>query len=193
MKMKNKKGLSKTGYMIIVFIIILIIFISYAVWDNYKKAKIVFNPAIITPTPTPTTTILTPNVKINSTIYPNPELTPGNFLTMDTDFLCIPRTVEELAKDTTVETKKQIFENYQLSYPPKKKYQMDRYIPISLGGSNDIRNIWPQSIDYPGYQEKDKAEEYLYNLMCNNTINITTAQERIKTDWIAVFKECCLK
>jgi len=99
-------------------------------------------------------------------------------------------TPEKLMVNTTDDMKKQIFESYHLNYPPTKAYQIDRFIPLSLGGSNNIKNIWPQGVTpIPGYKEKDKVENYLYTLVCNNTINLSTAQQMIKTDWVKVYRE----
>jgi uncharacterized protein YwgA len=114
---------------------------------------------------------------------------------MDATFLCIPGTPEKLHKDSIPESVvKQVFANYHITYPTTKAYQIDKYIPYSLGGSDNIKNLWPQGeTPAPGYKEKDIAEKYLYDLMCNKTINITTAQERIKTDWVKVYQEAITK
>jgi hypothetical protein len=185
--MKNKKGIA-TIY-IIIFVILLVVFVGYAWWNNYQNKVKTPTPVVINP---PANTTINPtNIKITSTTYPNKVLTPGNLLTMDETFLCNPRTIDYYTINTSDDIKQQIFKKYNIAYPPTKQYQIDRYIPIKLGGSNDIRNLWPQSIDYPGYVEKDKAEDYLYKLMCNKKINITTAQQRIKTDWVKIYQECC--
>jgi hypothetical protein len=193
MKMKNKKGIA-TIY-IVIFTFVLLIFVGYAIWDNYQKAVKInsVNPSLIKPVTKTTTTTTNPtNIKITSTIYPNSNLTPGNLLTMDEYILCIPGNPEKIQMNKGVipeSVVKQVFANYQIKYPTTKAYQIDKFIPYSLGGSDNIKNLWPQSIDYPGYKEKDIAEKYLYNLMCNKTINITEAQLRIKTDWVKVYKE----
>jgi len=189
--MKNKKGIA-TIY-IVIFVILLVVFVGYAFWNNYQntqKNKLLNsnpNEVIKSSTPTPVLT----NIKITSTTYPNKNITPGNILTMDATFLCIPGTPEKLHKDSIPESVvKQVFANYHITYPTTKAYQIDKYIPYSLGGSDNIKNLWPQGeTPTPGYKEKDIAEKYLYDLMCNKTINITTAQERIKTDWVKVYKE----
>lgn len=195
--MKNKKG--KATIYIIIFIVLLFAFVGYAIYDNYTKQVKGINTNTKT---TPKTTLTTPvttnpnpkNIVISSRMYPNKVLTPGFVLTYDSIFLCNPGTPQGLEKNTSVDVMKQLFSNYQLSYPPNRKYQIDRFIPISLGGSPDnIKNLWPQSDEYPGYEEKNQAEQYLYKLMCNRTINITVAQARIKSDWVKVYQECCTK
>jgi hypothetical protein len=196
MKMKKNKKAVSTIWFILMFVVLLIVFVGYAIWDNYNKAtkNNILNPNnVIVKTPTPANTKPIVNVKITSTTYPNTNLTPGHLQTMDDDFLCYSGMPEKLTKNTSDAVKKQVFKSYHLTYPPTKEYTIDRYIPTSLGGSDNIKNLWPQSVTPPGYKEKNIAENYLYKLMCNKTINISTAQQRIKTDWVVVYKEAILK
>lgn len=187
--MKNKKGISKIY--IIIFILLVVAFVGYALYDNIKKSNAnLFNPGVVIKTttakPTPTKVV---NIQITSTTYPNPILTPGNVLTMDSDLLCIPGESEKL-NNVPESMIKQVFKNYNIKYPTTKEYAVDHFIPLNLGGSNDIKNLWPQgATPLPGYKEKNIAEKYLYTLMCNKTINISEAQQRIKTDWVLVYKE----
>jgi len=173
--MKNKKALATWIYITIIVMLLLLIG-GYLYW-NYRKNN-------------PSTTDPTPKIKITSTIYPNSILTPGNVLIYNEYFLCVPGTPGKLDK-VSEETKVLVFESYHISYPTKKDYQLDKYIPMELGGSNDIRNLWPQGVKNPGYKEKDKVEQYLYQEMCAGKINITTAQEMIKKDWVEVYNNCC--
>ena len=188
--MKNKKAAAWI-YIIIIAILLLLIG-GYAYW-TYKKNQIInIDPATLNPTLNPTGTAKTTptNVKITSVIYPNSILTPGNVLIYDADFLCIPGTPGKLDKVSEA-TKKQVFDSYHITYPTKKDYQLDKYIPLELGGSNNPTNLWPQGVKSPGYKEKDKVEQYLYQQMCNHQINITTAQEMIMKDWVEVYNSCC--
>ena len=107
---------------------------------------------------------------------------------MDTDFICNQKYYE-LYKNISDDVKKQVFNEYHLSYPPTSQYEVDRLIPFELGGSSDIRNLWPQgSTPSPGSKEKDKVEIYLRNQVCNKTMNLSDAQEAIRTDWIKVYQ-----
>lgn len=189
-KKMNKKGIA-TIY-VVIFIIVLLVFVGYAYWDNYQR-----NIKIsLTPTQTKnTTTITTVNssIKITSTTYPNVNLTPGAILTMDSGFICTPGTAEKL-RNVPDSLKKKVFAEYNLAYPTKKDYEVDHFIPLELGGSNDIKNLWPESASpVPGYHEKNKVENYLHKLLCNYTINMSTAQEMIRKDWVAVYNQCCAK
>lgn len=189
MKM-NKKGIA-TIY-IVIFIILLLAFVGYAMWDNFHRNQAGLSSLIKSNSKVKTTATPSPKaITTVATTYPNKNLTPGSYLTMDPTFLCVPGTPDKLNR-LTVDMKKEVFRIYGLAYPPKKLYQVDHFIPLQLGGSNDYDNLWPQPASpVPGYKEKDKVENYLYNQVCNNTINLTTAQDMIKSDWVKVYKQCC--
>jgi len=194
MKMKNKKGKS-TLYIVIIVILILII-VGYAAYTYYINfAKKYTNPQIIlnqTPTIKPK---IQSSVKIYTT-YPNHNLTPGDIepiLSNDTSYICTPGYSASI-RNTSLALKKQVFAEYQLVYPPHDYYEVDHFIPLELGGSNSIKNLWPEPASpKPGYHEKDLVENYLHKIVCNETINLSTAQDMIKKDWVAVYNSCCKK
>lgn len=187
----NKKGISVIY--IIIFVVLLIAFVGYAWYNNYQQQ--LKNPKVTITQPTnntKTNSQPTIKVKITSTTYPNAKLTPGVPLTMDAIFFC-QAGYNKLYKNLSDDVKKQVFKEYNIAYPPRGLYQVDRLIPFELGGSTDIKNLWPQSDVYPGFNEKDAAEHYLRALVCNRTMNSTEAQYKIKTDWVKVFQTCCAK
>ena len=87
--------------------------------------------------------------------------------------------------------KKKVFKEYGISYPPiRGAYEVDHFIPIELGGSNDIKNLWPELAEpRPGFNEKDTVEEYLHNQVCSDVISLEKAQELIRQDWLVVYQQ----
>jgi hypothetical protein len=61
----------------------------------------------------------------------------------------------------------------------------------SLGGSNDIKNLWPQSLDDTkpwNAKLKDRLERRLHQLVCvDPALSLHSAQEAIASDWIAAY------
>ena len=68
---------------------------------------------------------------------------------------------------------------------------MDHFIPLELGGSNDIANLWPEpATPTPGFHEKDKVEIALHNEVCKaHTMTLEEAQRVIATDWLKYYNE----
>ena len=85
--------------------------------------------------------------------------------------------------------KKKVYAEYGINYPqPTGSYEADHLIPLELGGSNDIANLFPESGDpQPGFREKDLVENYLHDEVCAGTIDLAMAQVQIARDWVAVY------
>jgi hypothetical protein len=66
-----------------------------------------------------------------------------------------------------------------------KDYVIDHFIPLELGGSNEISNLWPQS--WPWYDQKDAVESYLYFEVCSGRMTLPEAQAEIVEDWRALY------
>jgi hypothetical protein len=89
-----------------------------------------------------------------------------------------------------------------------QNYELDHLIPLNLGGSpTSRRNLWMQPYGdanhllkdadkwpddgsvLPGARQKNLVETMLNNDVCEGKITLKEAQERIRTDWFAIFKE----
>ena len=194
--MKNKQGKS-TLYIIIIVLLILIIvgYAAYTYYINFVKKYTYSSQMIVLNQTTIKTKVQTTTIKIYTT-YPNQNLTPGDIepiLSNDSSYICTPGYSASI-RNVSVALKKQVFAEYRLVYPPHDYYEVDHFIPLELGGSNSIRNLWPEPASpKPGYHEKDLVENYLHRIVCNGTINLSTAQDMIKKDWVAVYNSCCKK
>jgi hypothetical protein len=70
------------------------------------------------------------------------------------------------------------------------EYEVDHLISLELGGSNDIKNLWPESYRTEPWNAhvKDKLEDRLHDLVCAGRISLAEAQRAIATDWIAAYR-----
>jgi hypothetical protein len=71
------------------------------------------------------------------------------------------------------------------------QYQIDYLINPQLGGTNDVRNLWPQpyaSTVWNAYV-KDALEDRLHEMVCKQQIDLASAQNAIATDWISAYKK----
>ena len=120
----------------------------------------------------------------DSGLHPDRILTPGEIVTQDAQIVCKYGYLKGLRR-VPPETKRQVYERYGIS-PESKDYVIDHLIPLELGGSNGIKNLWPQS--WPGYVQKDLVENYLTDEVCQGRMTLPEAQQKISSDWYAVYR-----
>jgi len=62
--------------------------------------------------------------------------------------------------------------------------EIDHIIPLELGGSNDIANLFPEA----DYTAKDRLENKAHDLVCAGAITLREAQLGIATNWQGLYK-----
>ena len=123
-------------------------------------------------------------------IYPDPELTPGAVMSVSKNEVCVPGYAK-LARDVSKKDREAVFERYGIDFnQPRGAYEVDHFIPLALGGSNAVENLWPQPRNpEPGFPDKDKLEFYLWRFVCADGISLDVAQEEIRADWVKAFEK----
>jgi hypothetical protein len=148
--------------------------------------------AALAKTPNTQTAPLTPpSTKAGAAyLYPNPSLTPGAVLTTDATTICTPGYASSVRNVSTV-TKKQVYAEYGASYPQSTgAYEVDHFIPLEIGGSNDIKNLWLEpATPTPGFHQKDQFENFEHDQLCNGAISAAEAQSRMVSDWYWYWEE----
>ena len=69
------------------------------------------------------------------------------------------------------------------------RIEIDHIVPLELGGSNDIANLFPE----PGskkanYHVKDELENKLHGLVCSGAMRLRDAQHGIAANWESIYK-----
>ena len=119
---------------------------------------------------------------------PNPRLTPGDGLDVTADDLCQPGHAEIEGK-ISVRVKCQVFDRYGIR-GDLIGHNVDHLIPPELGGSNSLKNLWPQPLAGEWtYQMKNRLERRLRKLVCSGALDLKIAQHEIATDWIGAYKK----
>ena len=136
-------------------------------------------------------------------LRPDPKLTPGVATTITTAELCSKSFHTRDERLVTAAMKKQVYESYGVtpgegicaSKPNAntgrpEACEVDHLISIELGGSNDVKNLWPQPYtQHPGAHEKDKLENWLHRQVCAGNMTLAEAQHSIASDWFATYQK----
>jgi len=120
---------------------------------------------------------------------PDPACTPGAIFPDATKEITCVSGYTKTVRSVSTSLKKKVYQEYGIAYPPPfGTYEADHFIPLTLGGSNDIANLFPESADpKPGFREKDLVENYLHQKVCSGDITLSAAQHAIATNWVAVY------
>ena len=123
-------------------------------------------------------------------IVPNRNLTYGAVdIDATLDKVCT-RGYSATKRKVRVSTRNKVYTTYNVD-PVRNYYEVDHLVSLELGGSNDIKNLWPQSYTtYPwNARVKDRLENKLHKLVCEGKLDLATAQYEIATDWISAYKK----
>jgi hypothetical protein len=94
---------------------------------------------------------------------PHPTATPGDMCDeQDPDFheYRYQERIPYCKRRVSPAFKKQIYQAYNIPAECRKKYTVDHLIPLSIGGSNDRTNLWPEHVLLK--EERPLFEEEIY-------------------------------
>ena len=122
-------------------------------------------------------------------ILPDPKLTPGYSFAVTVQDLCVPGYTKKV-RNVPAEMKREVYREYDITSHGPGDYEVDHLIPLELGGSNSIKNLWPESHRTSPWnaQVKDRLEGKLHELVCSGRLDLKTAQEAIAANWIGAYK-----
>lgn len=67
--------------------------------------------------------------------------------------------------------------------------EIDHLVPLELGGSNAIANIFPEPGSGPlSYHAKDRLENRLHDLVCAGTVSLAAARTAIAANWVHEYR-----
>jgi hypothetical protein len=134
---------------------------------------------------------LTFNVQAFGISKPIKDLTTGDILTSDIETICVSN-YSKTVRDVSGSTKKKVYDLYKVPANERGTYKgqliskIDHLVPLAIGGSNDISNLWSHYY-YPedgyGVVMKNRIENKLHRLVCEGKLDIKEAQNCIASDW----------
>lgn len=124
-------------------------------------------------------------------LEPRSNLTPGAVRTVNSAEVCDARIEENKAVAIPASMREEVFREYGMSAARPQNFEVDFLITPELGGSNDIRNLWPEPYRAPIWNAhvKDQLEDRLRDMVCKGEIDLNTAQRDISSDWIVAYKK----
>ena len=134
------------------------------------------------------------NLYAYDVVRPNLQITPGAVDPNATiEKICTPG-YSRSARRVSVKTKNEVFANYHIK-KVVDRYEIDHLIALELGGSNDIKNLWPESYTTSPFNayKKDALENKLHDLVCADKISLEEAQSAITKDWVKAYHDYVLQ
>jgi hypothetical protein len=119
---------------------------------------------------------------------PDPACTPGAVVSITNDQVC-EANFTGATNGGAGAPAAQVLKAYEINPDVSAQYHIDQLVPLSLGGSNDLANLWPQPINPPpAYAEKNRLEQSLRDQVCAGKMSLEDAQRQIALNWLAAYE-----
>ncbi len=117
-------------------------------------------------------------------------LTPGAVRPVSNDEVCEASGADG-ARAVPDSLKREVFTEYGMAGAKADAFEVDFLVTPELGGTRDIRNLWPQPYGTVLWNAhvKDALEERLHEMVCSGQIDLATAQSDLSKDWISAYKK----
>ena len=127
----------------------------------------------------------------NSMAYshlPNQTLTPGEYASSSLSEICASGYPER-ARNVSETTKRRVYAMYGVRTAEcRGGCKIDHLLPLSIGGSNEIANLWPHEYDqFWSVYKKTRLEVRLRREVCAQRMPLDEARTCIASDWTACY------
>ena len=131
------------------------------------------------------------SVYAQTTIIPDPTLTPGAVRTTNIGEICNEGSTRSL-RHWSRERDDFIMREFGLPPGAHPNFEVDHLIALELGGADTDTNLWPEprrTIEpIWNAERKDELENKLRDLVCMGALDPAIAQRAIADDWVAAFQ-----
>ncbi len=114
-------------------------------------------------------------------LRPNPEVTTGDYCDPRDNHFEGYRYKEKVAtcyREVSKERKAHVYEIYGVPERCRRQYTIDHFVPLSMGGSNEKTNLWPEHKDIKATRQN--LEQALYLQLKDGTISLRRALQMIR-------------
>jgi hypothetical protein len=157
-------------------------FVALGVLGAVTGAGDTKNASATTSTTTSTTQPPSTTTERTFLLHPTANLTPGaTFADVTTGQVCVVGYSESV-RAVSDDLRNQVFAEYGMSDVNHEDFEVDHLIPLELGGSNDLTNLWPEPLHDTGGNgavDKDSIENQLHRLVCSGEVSLPDAQTAI--------------
>ncbi|MCU1385849.1 MAG: hypothetical protein JWL71_4546 [Acidobacteria bacterium] len=120
---------------------------------------------------------------------PSSSLTPGDARKVTKEQICAPGYAASI-KVTKESTKEEAFSRYGLRDGKSTTEVLDHLIPIELGGTDSIENLWPEPAHGQwNATQKDALEQKMLGMVCDGTLTVKQAQSAMKKNWVLAYQQ----
>lgn len=129
-------------------------------------------------------------VSFKSEPIPDSLLTPGATRPVMRADIC-SAGYREMNRAVSPAVQQEVFHKYGIAGARVEDYEVDYLVTPELGGSDDIRNLWPEPYAVTAWDAhvKDALEDRLHQMVCEGKIDLSTAQYEMASDWISAYKK----
>ena len=122
-------------------------------------------------------------------ILPDTAKTPGATLDVTAADICVPGYSKKV-RNVPAAVKRQAYALYAVRTHEPGEYEVDHLISLELGGSNSIKNLWPESFRTHPWNAyvKDALENDLHRRVCAGTMELSKAQYVIAHNWVIGYR-----
>jgi hypothetical protein len=114
---------------------------------------------------------------------PNASTTPGAIASSNPAVVC-QYGYAQAHRDVPYSVRDRVYNEYGIPRGHRKGLRIDHLVPLEIGGANDVRNLWPQSLG--DSKRKDEVEDALRVAVCvSHTLTLASAQAAIARNWTA--------
>lgn len=114
---------------------------------------------------------------------PNKLVSPGDLCSLQNkDFkeLRYQEKIPYCSRNVSSSLKEKVYTTYKIPKEERKNYTIDHIIPLSLGGSNDFKNLWPEHFEVKNTRKNLEYDLYIY--LKEGTIKQECALSIIKSE-----------
>jgi hypothetical protein len=134
--------------------------------------------------------LLLPGRRSVASYLPDHRVTPGATRLVSRDQVCVlSASVDD--RKPSLALAMQVFDLYGIRNPQPRSFEVDYLIAPTLGGADDVRNLWPQPYRDSIWNSrvKDALEDLLRAKVCQGEMDLASAQAEIAKNWVAAYQK----